>query len=83
MLPEFLQILHFFLGGLFHEDRNCPIFVALKTGHLLAKFAWLMVVQPRHMYKHQGSYYLMAAEGGTGVTHSVVIAISCLVFWSR
>ena len=30
------------------------------------------------MYKHQGSYYLMAAEGGTGVTHSVVIAISCL-----
>jgi len=33
-------------------------------------------VEGPHMYKHQGSYYLMAAEGGTGVTHSVVIAIS-------
>ena len=30
------------------------------------------------MYKHEGSYYLMAAEGGTGVNHAEVIAISCL-----
>ncbi|CAK9067971.1 4-beta-D-xylan xylohydrolase) (Xylan 1 [Durusdinium trenchii] len=33
-------------------------------------------VEGPHMYKHEGSYYLMAAEGGTGVNHSVVIAIS-------
>ena len=33
------------------------------------------------MYKHEGSYYLMAAEGGTGVNHSVVIAIGVLVGW--
>lgn len=32
-------------------------------------------VEGPHMYKHEGSYYLMAAEGGTGVNHSVVIAI--------
>ena len=33
-------------------------------------------VEGPHMYKYEGSYYLMAAEGGTGVNHSVVIAIS-------
>ena len=35
-------------------------------------------VEGPHMYKHEGSYYLMAAEGGTGVNHAEVIAISCL-----
>ncbi|CAE7939994.1 xylB [Symbiodinium necroappetens] len=33
-------------------------------------------VEGPHMYKHEGSYYLMAAEGGTGVNHAEVIAIS-------
>ncbi|CAE8607322.1 unnamed protein product, partial [Polarella glacialis] len=33
-------------------------------------------VEGPHMYKHEGMYYLMAAEGGTGVNHSVVIASS-------
>jgi xylan 1,4-beta-xylosidase len=33
-------------------------------------------VEGPHMYKNDGMYYLMAAEGGTGVNHSVVIAIS-------
>ena len=27
----------FLFGGLFHEDRNCPIFVALKTGQNLSQ----------------------------------------------
>ena len=36
-------------------------------------------VEGPHMYKHEGSYYLMAAEGGTGVNHAEVIAIRCLV----
>ena len=36
-------------------------------------------VEGPHMYKHEGSYYLMAAEGGTGVNHAEVIAISFLV----
>ena len=31
----------------------------------------------------RGSYYLMAAEGGTGVNHSVVIAISILDLSSK
>lgn len=40
-----------------------------------ALFGGVFVEGP-HMYKHEGKYYLMAAEGGTGVNHSVVIAMS-------
>ncbi|PWJ42107.1 glycoside hydrolase family 43 protein [Sediminitomix flava] len=29
-----------------------------------------------HMYKHDGRYYLMIAEGGTGFEHAVMIAVS-------
>lgn len=47
------------------------------TGWIL----WFSRGPPRHMYKHEGSYYLMAAEGGTGVNHSVVIAIGVLFVW--
>ena len=30
-------------------------------------------IEGPHIYKHDGKYYLMAAEGGTGVNHSEVI----------
>mmetsp|Transcript_105736 Transcript_105736/g.188082 ORF Transcript_105736/g.188082 Transcript_105736/m.188082 type:complete len:561 (-) Transcript_105736:140-1822(-) len=43
-----------------------------------ALFGGVFVEGP-HMYKHEGTYYLMAAEGGTGVNHSVVIAMSTKV----
>eukprot|EP00931_Biecheleriopsis_adriatica_P056252 TRINITY_DN33325_c0_g1_i1.p1 TRINITY_DN33325_c0_g1~~TRINITY_DN33325_c0_g1_i1.p1 ORF type:complete len:567 (+),score=89.03 TRINITY_DN33325_c0_g1_i1:64-1764(+) len=48
-----------------------------------ALFGGVFIEGP-HMYKIDGMYYLMAAEGGTGVNHAVVIATSDKVtgpFW--
>ncbi|PXY01223.1 glycoside hydrolase family 43 protein [Marinifilum breve] len=33
-------------------------------------------VEGPHMYKHDGRYYLMVAEGGTSFNHAVMIAVS-------
>jgi len=36
----------------------------------------LKKTEASHIYKHNGYYYLMTAEGGTGLTHAVTIARS-------
>ncbi|MHB0777674.1 glycoside hydrolase family 43 protein [Halomonas sp. WWR20] len=71
----------------FRKDRNSFAGIALQrydpdkkclTGpvHNIFKGTRLGVTEAPHIYKHDGYYYLVTAEGGTWYTHAVTVARS-------
>jgi xylan 1,4-beta-xylosidase len=64
-----------FDASLFHDDDGRKYLCNMEWDYLF-KGTDLRVTEAPHIYKRNGYYYLLTAEGGTGYTHAMTMARS-------
>ena len=63
-------------GGILLQEYDSELIKLVGSSRNIFQGSALGLVEGPHLYKHQGYYYLLTAEGGTFLTHAITIARS-------